>query len=674
MWHNSRITFFILFVTFSIQTYCIEKDSVLSHFLEDLVITSEKNSSPLKSSDTKVIKLDMEFMHRLPKILGNADPMRYTQMFPGIQTNNESDAGLHIQGCENSHNTISIEGVPIYNASHLLGIFSTFNPSHFSRMSITKNATAGDGYSCIGGIMNMELNDSVPQKTNGDFSVGLISSQGTVRIPFGKKAALFTSVRLSYLNLLYKPLLKIDDGQLIYSFGDINATYLQKIGENHTIHFNLYSGIDQAELNSPNSKLYFNTNDKWGNLIGGIHWDYKFRNGNLNQSVYFSGYKNRFDIVGDYCIGLPSGIYDIGYRSKFRYNNFEAGLSIINHNIEPQTPIFVSDNTPTPTIEKQHTLETSIYAKYLGNIFNNLYYDVALKGDLYSDLNGYIYPALNPYATLYYETWKTGRIELSYSLQHQYLLNCGFTSLSMPVEFWIGANADYKPQYAHKLQLCYKREIFKGKYDICIEAYFKKLYNQVEYNGNPLDVLNKEYSIKNVIICGNGYNYGANIMLNKLTGKLTGWLSYSFGRALRKFDIYGDKWFPANHERIHELNLVATYKIGKRFDIGGTFSYASGTPYTAIKYVYIMNNNILSEFGEHNARRLKDYIRLDISANYDIIKKNNRTAGVNLSVYNALCRKNEIYYGVRINNDGIMIRGITSFLKILPSVSFYYKF
>ena len=186
---------------FSIHAFCIEKDT-LSHFLEDLVITSERNISPLKSSDTRVIKMDMEFMQRLPKIFGNADPLHYTQMLPGIQTNAEYDAGLHIQGCENSHNLISIAGVPVYNASHLLGFFSTFIPSHFSRMSVTKNATANEGYSRIGGIMNMELNENVPENLNGEFAVGLMSSQGTIRIPFGENAALFTSLRLSYLNLL----------------------------------------------------------------------------------------------------------------------------------------------------------------------------------------------------------------------------------------------------------------------------------------------------------------------------------------------------------------------------------------------------------------------------------------------------------------------------------------
>ena len=660
---------------FSVQAYCIEKDSVLSKNLEDIVIVSEKISSPVKNSDTKTIKLDMEFMHSLPKIFGNSDPLHYTQMFPGIQTNAEYDAGLHIQGCENSHNLISIEGVPVYNATHLLGFFSTFNPSHFSSMSITKSATASDGYSRIGGIMNMELHDKVPEKTNGEISAGLISTQGTIHIPFGKKAVLSTSLRVSYLNMLYSSLLKINEGDLKYSFGDINLTYLQKIGERHTLHIDFYSGIDNAKLQIPTKNIFSDNRTSWGNTLGAIHWNYKFSEGNLKQSLYFTGYRNKLTLNGNYKIGLPSEIYDIGYRSKVLFKNLEAGISVISHNITPQAPIY--NNIAIASydhIQKQHTIESSIYASYKGKFLKNFHYDISLKGDLYSNLKNYTHTALNPHAMLAYETWKTGRIEFNYTLQHQYLLNCGFTTLGMPVEFWISADADNKPQHAHNFLLGYRREIFKGKYEISFEAYYKMLYNQIEYNGNPLDMLNKSYSLKNIIIKGNGYNYGANIMLNKLTGKLTGWISYSYGRALRKFDIYGNKWFPANHERIHELNIVAAYKIGKRFDIGGTFAYASGTPFTAVKYVYLMNNNIITEYGEHNSNRLKDYIRLDISANYDIIKKENKTAGVNISIYNALCRKNEIYYGLKLNNNGFSFSSSSFLTNTLPSISFYYKF
>lgn len=617
----------------------------------------------------------MEYMHHLPKILGNADPLRYTQMLPGIQTNSEYDSGIHIQGNENSHNIVSISGVPIYNPSHLLGLFSVFNSTHFSRMAVTKNTTASDGHSRIGGVINMELHDELPLKTNGDFAVGLMSSQGTMQIPIGKKAALFTSIRLSYLNLFYSSLLKMDYGKLLYSFGDANITYLQKIKENQILHIDFYTGIDDAKLNDPTSNIYFNTSVKWGNMLAAAHWNSKYENGFLKQSLYFSGYSNLVNLKSSYSLKAPSEIYDFGYRAEGCYKKIKYGVSVINHNITPQYPYFEEQNilNSAKPVE-QKTLETTLFAEYSGKVFRRLNYDVALKGDVYTNLKDYTYPALNPYLKLGYEGRSFGNMEFSYSIQHQYLLNCGFTALGMPVEFWIGVDTDYKPQYSHNFQLNYKRELFRGKYDISFEAYFKRLYNQIEYKGSPLDILNKQYSLNSVIISGDGYNYGANIMINKLTGKLTGWVAYSFGRALRQFDIYGDKWFPSNHERIHEVNVVATYRINKNFDVGGTFSYASGTPFTSVKHLFFINGNVLSEFGEHNANRLRDYIRLDLSVNYDIIKKDNKNLGVNLSLYNALCRRNEIYYGLRIYNDSFKFRRYAFLTTILPSVSLYYKF
>lgn len=666
------------------QAYCVEKDTI-SHFLNEIVIETKVNTSPIRTPNIGTLKMDLGFMHRLPKIFGNADPIHYMQMLPGIQTNAEYDAGLHIQGCENSHNLISIEGVPVYNASHLLGFFSTFNPAHFSKISITKSAIANDGHSRIGGILNMELNDEVPKNVNGEFSVGLISSQGTLRLPIGKNAAVFTSLRLSYLNFLYAPLLRIDDKQLLYSFGDINVSYIQRIGVNHTLSANLYSGIDNARLaESEHIKKddmslgimsSFDAQTIWGNLLGSLHWTYKFKAGKVKQNLYYSGYRNKLRLISDYAVGLPSGIYDIGYQAKAVYCNWESGISIVNHNITPQKPEYAGIFINTTSEEyKQNVIEGNLFAKYSGSILSEIYYDVALKADLYSNFKGYNYRALNPYAMLAYDTRKFGRLELSYSHQHQYLFNCGFTSLGMPVEFWIGADGKNKPQYAHNFQIGYMREIFNGMFDVKFEAYYKMLYNQIEYNGSPLDILNKEYSADNIIIRGNGYNYGASIMLNKVTGNLTGWLSYSFGRAMRKYDVFGNKWFSANHERIHEINLVATYKIGKRWDIGGTFAYASGTPFTSVKYFYIMNNNILTEFGEHNANRLADYIRLDLSVNYDIIKKENVTAGFNLSIYNLLCRKNEIYYGLKISKNNFKFEATSLLADMLPSISFYYKF
>ena len=667
----------------SIQTCCVESDSVLPNFLGDIDIVGERISSPIKNEGATTLKLDMEYMHRLPKILGNADPVHYAQMLPGVQTSSEIDAGVRIYGNENSHNVVSLQGVPVYNPAHMLGLFSVFNPTHFSRMAVTKSAAAGDGYSRLGGIIDMELHDELPEKVNGDFAVGMMSSQGTLQLPLGKKAALFTSLRLSYLNLFYRGLLRLDDGQLKYSFGDVNVSYLQKIKENHTLHIDFYTGLDDVKLKDPSSKLYFDTGSRWGNMLGAVHWDYKYGAGNIKQNLYFTGYSNLLRVRGNFNLTLPSEIYDFGYRADATYRNLKFGISLANHNVVPQA--ISNENAGIISADglyRQKALEAALYVKYSGRVFRHFNYDIALKGDVYTKFKdnvgdkSYNYQALNPYVKLGYENRVFGSIGLSYSTQHQYLLNCGFTSLGLPVEFWLAADVHNNPQVAHSVQMNYNRELFDGKYEVSVEAYCKRLYNQVEYNMSPLDLLNKQYSLNDAVISGDGYNYGANIMVNKLTGRLTGWVAYSYGRALRKFGIYGDKWFPSNHERIHELNVVVTYRINDCIDVGGAFSYASGTPYTRVKYMYLLNGNILTEYGEHNSSRLKDYMRLDLSVNYDIIRKGKNVFGANLSFYsvNSLFRDNEMFYKIKADAESFKFVSSSFITMTMPSVSVYYEF
>lgn len=654
---------------------CIGNDSIYK-VLDNIEIVEKRYNSPIKNSDAQTIRMDMSLMHQLPKILSNADPLHYSQLLPGVQTNAEYDAGLHIHGCENSHNIVAIEGVTIYNPSHMLGLFSTFNASHFTGMSLRKNSYAGDSYNRIGGSLNMELPCIVPQKTNGEYTIGVMSSQGTLRTPIGRNSALFVSLRASYLNLLYGPLLKFDDGQLKYSFGDLNLTFLHNINDKHTLIFDIYTGKDNATIEGIKSDFYFDTDLNWGNLTAAAHWKYKNKTTNIEQSLYYTGYRNRLLLKNSYNEKLPSEIYDFSYRGEASFNKYTAGLSITEHHIKPQAQeLGASGIIKKREDEERRTIETSIYAKYSDEIFRNLHYELALKSNIYYVINkAYTHTSLNPAAIIFYETPNFGHLEFFYTMQTQYLHNNGFSTLGLPVEFWFSSDKTKRPQYTHTYQLNYLRGLFNNRYSISLSAYYKKLYNQLEYEGTPLDLLNKEYSLNNNLIRGDGYNYGVNLILNKCTGKLTGWVSYSYGRARRKFDIYGNKWFSANHERIHELNAIATLQINKRIDIGGTFVYASGTPFTAPKAFYMINGNIITEFGEHNANRLRPYIRLDLSMNYDIIQSKNKRGGINLSIYNVLFRGNEIYYRLKIYEGQYGYRGVTFLTKILPSLGFYYKF
>ena len=161
----------------------------LSLLLDTVTIKGISDIPSVRSMYDGSTKVNLEILENLPKIMGNADPMGYSRMLPGVQTQGEYNGSLHINGNENSHNIVSILDVPLYNVNHLLGFFSTFIPTHYSSMSLYRSPTSGAAPNRLGGELVFNP-DYINKKQGlcGNLSTGLMSSQGTLKIPIGKKS------------------------------------------------------------------------------------------------------------------------------------------------------------------------------------------------------------------------------------------------------------------------------------------------------------------------------------------------------------------------------------------------------------------------------------------------------------------------------------------------------
>lgn len=670
----SRFCVAFLFVLFTPSGILAQIDS-LTYKLDTLTVVTNRISSPIKGNINTPLLWNMEMMHNLPKILGNADPMRYTQLLPGVQTTSEYDSGLHVHGCDNGHNFVSIGGVPVYNASHLLGFFSIFNASHFPTLSFSKSALNAMSSNRLAGTLNMELPNQDLERLNGEFTIGPMSSQGTLRSPISKNGSLFISARASFLNLLYGQWLKIDQSQLSYYFQDFNVTYLHNFGQKDKLWLNVYYGNDNVGLEETNvqSKVAL----KWQNVLVSAHWLHQIGEGKyLSQSVYMTRYDNFLNMdLADANLELPSYISSMGYQGKWESEYIKAGVEAIWHDVQPQKPQTLGkyrvEYEPEPR-QKARELTASIdYSQPLGNWMLN----GGLKGTIYALSGSGTYSSLDPIVTVVYKTNRDNTFRFSYGLKHQYLVRTGFSNMGLPTEFWFSSGKYSLPQYSRNLNVGFERPILNGNFRVTLEAYYKKLYNQVEYNGNLLDFMDSRYRLEDVLLIGSGQNYGINLLLNKRTGRLTGWLSYSLGRAFRKFNNpqYPHK-YPASHERIHELNVVGIYRFNHRWNVGGTLVCASGTPFTAPKHFYIMNGQLVSEYGQYNANRLKPYVRMDLSVNYTIKKEEESERGFNFSLYNAFSKENDLFYTLKIYKSKYYYNPVRFIVWALPSISYYYKF
>ena len=684
-----RVFCIFIYVVFGIlKGVSAEMTDTLNHYgLQTVEIRGKRLRSPLREIEGSSI-ISMSFMDEMPHILGNADPLHYAQLLPGVQTNSEYDAGLHIQGCDNSHNYVSLGGAPIYNAAHLLGFFSIFNAGHFTEMSLLKSPVSASFPNRLGGRVDMltptwlAAEDSLwTGAVHGELSVGPMSSQGTLRLPVGKRSLLLLSARAAYLNLLYSKWLEVDGDEVKYDFSDYNLSYITQLDDANVLKIEGYWGYDNMKIGQASYGLQGKL--KWDNTMAALHWYSRSKDGlneggkdwSMEQMVYYSRYANRLN-VGEYSfqVGMRSFIFDLGYKGNFSWGRWRMGAEVVRHQLLPQD-IGISGNLANYQTDTQYQLatEASAYLQYCQPLGERLLMEMGARVSGYHCQKSFY--RVMPHLKLNYVLSQAAKLNLNLGIRNQYLFQTGFSSAGLPTEFWFAADKNHRPQYAYHAALQGEFWFAEKEYRLSVETYYKWLMNQIENNSNMFDILFSSYSFDGSLLHGKGYNYGLNLLLEKRRGKLTGWLSGSLGRAMRKFD--GEQyqgWYPAGHERIYELNAVATYRINRRVSLGSTYVLASGTPYTKVNYAYLMSGNLVTEYGPHNGDRVKPYMRLDLSVSYDFATKGKVRSGINFSLYNVTMHGNDLFYRIKVYDNHVRYNAFKFLMPIMPSINYYCKF
>lgn len=684
-----RVFCIFIYVVFSIlKGVSAEMPDTLNHYgLQAVEIRGKRLRSQLREIEGTSI-ISMSLMDEMPHILGNADPLHYAQLLPGVQTNSEYDAGLHIQGCDNSHNYVSLGGAPVYNAAHLLGFFSIFNAGHFTEMSLQKSPVSASFPNRLGGRVDMltptwlAAEDSLlVGAVHGELSVGPMSSQGTLRLPVGKRSLLLLSARAAYLNLLYSKWLEVDGDEVKYDFSDYNLSYITQLDDANVLKFEGYWGYDNMKIGQASHGLQGKL--KWNNTMAALHWYSRSKDGleerkkdwSMEQMVYYSRYANRLN-VNEYSfqVGMRSFIFDLGYKGNFSCGRWSVGAEVIRHQLLPQD-VGITGNLANYQTDAQHqqATETSAYLQYCLPLGEKLLMEMGARVSGYHCQKSFY--RVMPHLKFNYDLSQSAKLNLNLGIRNQYLFQTGFSSAGLPTEFWFAADQNHRPQYAYHAALQGEFWFAEKEYRLSVETYYKWLMNQIENNSNMFDILFSSYSFDGSLLHGKGYNYGLNLLLEKRRGKLTGWLSGSLGRAMRKFD--GEQyqgWYPAGHERIYELNAVATYRINRRVSLGTTYVLASGTPYTKVNYAYLMSGNLVTEYGPHNGGRVKPYMRLDLSASYDFATKGSIRSGINFSLYNVTMHGNDLFYRIKVYDNHVRYNGFKFLMPIMPSINYYCKF
>jgi len=318
----------------------------------------------------------------MPSILGNSDPLHFVQMLPSMQTSSEYDAGIHIQGCDHQHNLVALDGVPIYGATHLMGLFSVFNPTHYRSMSYS---TVASGVNRLGGVIDMHTRRTRPERVGLDASLGLVSAQATLEAPLGPKAALILSGRGSLVDLLYGNYLTMDDISLSYGFSDLNATWIWNPTKSDRIAVDLYYGYDRARTNPGSTEtsqygMDLSLDLFWRNGAAAIHWDRP----EFEQTLYYSGFALDVDVVQQTReVLMPSSISTVGYKAGWSRGQLSLKADVAMHEIVPQNPQLLGTGLEYEEQELQRAFENTLTAGWNGTLGYDFEYSATLAGHWY---------------------------------------------------------------------------------------------------------------------------------------------------------------------------------------------------------------------------------------------------------------------------------------------------
>lgn len=670
-----RLLKLTLYILFSLGIFANDSTKAELYYDLDEIIIEENPERTILSSQGNALKFDMQGIKNLPNFLGTADPIKYLQTLPGVLTNNELHSGIHIHGCDDYHNIVTINGAPIYYPNHLLGLFSPFIPEHFASIEVEKSNHTGDLANRIGGNVALQTQYKDLKKWNINANIGLIGVDATVGVPLAKNHNLFLSARASLISLLYKKLLSFSGISFDYYFQDYNLTYSYN-GENDEVVLSGYYGRDLFKIDESSSLIDGKIN--WSNLTSSLKWKHYFDKGDLNTTVHFSGFTNNINAgAGEILINSDANIASCGIKSVYSapINDklfYKVGLDYLHYFNKPMC-VDISGLQGDGLAQTLHNAdETSIFTTLSHQVANWFSYNVSLRGSWFTH-NKEHFGALDPRLSLMFKIKDDHIIKLHYGRYHQYIHKAGLIEGGLPTDFFFLSDNKYKPEKSHSVSCSWKYNIADGKYSVSTELYFKQLYNIIDAKTTIIDLISSGFDYTQDITTGDGRNYGIDIMLAKQTGIITGYISYSFGRSLRKYPELGinDYTCPSDYERIHDLNIVLNARINKNWNVGCSFVLCSGTPFTKPEHAYILNGLAVCEFGPLNGSNLPLYHRLDLSAGYWIINKNNQELSINLSIYNVYAHKNTQF--VFLSDDLYLAEG--SLLgTIIPSINIFLKF
>lgn len=656
--------------------------------------------------------LNMTQVRKLPALFGEIDIIKNIQMLPGVISAGEGTSSFFVRGGSADQNLILIDEAPVYDPSHLFGLFSVFNADVIKDSELYKGGIPAR----FGGRLSSILEVRTKDGNNKDFDVsggiGTMASRVAIEGPIVReKSSFIVSARRSYVDLF----LKAANQDNLVHFYDVNAKINWKSNNNNRFFAAFYAGRDVFSFAD-------NFGFEWGNKTGTFRWNHLFNERLFsNTSIILSNFDYKLELQ-DAVQGFRwvSNLQEFSFKNDLSYslnehNELAFGYHLTGRRFSPGEVSPNVDGSIFETVEMQHmyALDHGIYLSNLQTLSDRITLDYGVRLSIFQNIGpGDVYLYEDPQDnidivrtdTLTYDKWesiktyvnfeprfalryilKEGQsIKVSYNrmVQNTHLISAG--TAPVPFNTWNPSNYYLKPQVADQVAAGYFRNFRNNEYEFSAEAYYKDIENVTDFADNAALFFNKDLSTE--YRQGDAWAYGLEFLVSKNRGKLTGMASYTWSKTMRKVEgVNLGKEFPANHDRRNVVNIQAAYDFNDKWVFGGTFTYSTGRPLTLPAGKYEYGNYNADVLTERNGYRLPAFHRLDLSVTLNPRKNANRNWKGQwiFSIYNVYSNRNPftIYTRPKQDEDGNIIgdgsekeaRMIYLF-PILPSVTYNFKF
>lgn len=678
----------------------LEEPSGKTQDLNEVKVTTTKQDANVKDAVMGVERLDPKELAKIPVLLGEKDIIKTMQLLPGVKSAGEGGAGFYVRGGGSDQNLILLDEAPVYNASHLLGFFSTFNSDAIKDAVLYKGNQPANFGGRLSSVMDIKMNEGNSKRYNVGGGIGLISSRLSVEGPIVKdKSSFLIAGRRTYADVFLKASERFKNNTLF--FYDLNAKLNYKLGKKDRIFVSGYFGRDKLGVGDA-----FGLD--WGNATGTVRWNHIISQKLFsNTSLIYSKYDYKIAISGgDVSFDIKSQIQDFNIKQEFQYypntrNQIKYGVNFIHHaitsaQIESQggsginalklkparsleSAAFVTnDFSWTENLNVSYGLRMSGFT-LIGNGENSFSYNDA--GDI-TDTTVYransiqkTYWNLEPRLSFSYAYSKTASVKAAFSRNAQYIHLVSNSTSTSPTDVWIPSSYNTKPEMSNQYSVGWFKNFKENKYEFNVESYYKTLDNQIDFRNGANTSANEKF--EGELLYGIGRAYGVELILKKKTGKLSGWFSYTLSKTERKINgINENNWYRARQDRTHDLSVVGMYDISKKVSVSALFVFYTGNAVTFPTGKYQVDGQTYFSYSDRNGSRMPNYHRLDLGVTWTNKETEKFESSWNFSIYNAYGRQNAYTISFRENADNPAITEAVqvSLFRWIPAVTYNFKF